>query len=345
MARELSDRKKKILQAVVDDYIESAEPVSSFDIHNKHLPDFSPATIRNELVELDNLGYLEQPHASAGRIPTQLAYNLYVDSLMERKPLTSEEIEQIESYFKSELKDVESIVKSAAKAICDITNYPAVMLPKKNKNELIKSIKLVQISPQKALILIITDVRVLKESEMKLKAGHNETAIDNASRLLNRIFAGLKIKDLDAMKMDVIARDVETFGDLFTQAVGILKNISIEYERMHAGTMVVEGSSKIFNYPEFRDAAKAKNFMVALETKEKLASVVGCADDIEVAINIGKDSEMSVVSAKYTINGKELGSAGVIGPIRMDYNKVISVLDYIGKTIDKITETEEGNEG
>lgn len=341
---EISDRKKKILQAVVNDYIEKAEPVSSFDIQSKYLPDYSTATIRNELVELNNLGYLEQPHASSGRVPTQLAYNLYVDKLMEKKPLSKEEIEQIESYFSEELNDIESIVKNAAKAICDITNYPAVMLPKKSKNEVIKNIKLVQITQDKALIIIITDMRVLKDNEIKLKGRNTDTAIDNASRLLNRVFAGLKMKDLDTVKMDVIAKDVEAFGELFGQAVKVLKNVSMEYEKTRDAELLVEGSSKIYNYPEFNDPERARNFMAAIETKEKLASVVGQADDIEVSVNIEKDTDMSIVSAKYTINGKDLGSAGVIGPIRMDYNKVISVLDYIGKTIDKITESEENNE-
>jgi heat-inducible transcriptional repressor len=342
---ELSDRKKKILQAVVDDYITGAIPVSSKEIQKKHLPMYSSATIRSELAVLEKLGYLEQPHTSSGRIPTELAYRLYVDRLMEKKPLTRAEIEQIESYFKSHLTSVEAITKNAARAICDITNYTTVVVPKKSKGEIIKDIKLIQLSQSAALVIIITDARVLKDNEIRLRKGTTGADIDSASVILNKFFAGKKIGELSLLSGQFLEDYIADYRDLFERTVDILIKISDNYEN-NSSDVLLEGGGKILNYPEYSSLDKVKRFMSVSETKDLLASAVG-QSELEVSIKIGKeimqskDDNFSIVSARYTINGQDIGSAGVIGPVRMDYNKVISVLDYIGKTIDKISQGDE----
>jgi heat-inducible transcriptional repressor len=342
---ELSDRRKKILQAVVDDYITDAVPVSSKEIQKKHLPAYSSATIRSELAILENMGYLQQPHTSSGRIPTELAYRLYVDRLMEKKPLAPAEIEQIEGYFKSHLTSVEAIAKNAAKAICDITNYTTVVVPKKSNDEVIKSIKLIQLSQSAALVIIITDARVLKDNEIRLRKGTTGAAIDSASVILNKFFVGKRIGELSLLSGQFLKSDIADYRDLFERTIDILIKISENYEK-NSGDILLEGSNKIFNYPEYSSLDKVRRFMSVAETKNLLASAVG-KNELEVSIKIGKEStqseddNFSIVSARYAINGQDIGSAGVIGPVRMDYNKVISVLDYIGKTIDKISEDDE----
>ncbi|MEG1923747.1 MAG: heat-inducible transcriptional repressor HrcA [Clostridia bacterium] len=335
----LSDRKRKILKAVVDDYIESAEPVSSKNICDKYLTDCSPATVRNELSALESMGYLVQPHVSAGRIPSQKAFRMYVDELMTVKPLSNEEIEVIDKYFQQRAGNVEELVMNVAKIISDITNYTSVVVKNKGEEEYIRRVTVVELNEKSALVVIVTDNSVLKDSIIDLPIDLDENGIKTANNWLNRVFCGKKVSEIS--NIDVIMSDISIdfalYRELYKKIVEILKKCNKGGQEI-----TTSGSSKILDYPEYNDIDKAKDFLTKLETKSDLMEIFDTSKgDFEMVIKIGQEQNnmpegCSMVSAKINVKDKMVGSAGVIGPIRMDYKKIVSVLEHIGQLIDKM---------
>lgn len=329
---ELSKRKKEVLKAVIDDFISTASPVSSQDIKDKHLPDVSSATIRSELAALEEMGYLTQPHISAGRVPSNAAYKLYANELIKNKPLTKGDISIIKEQFDSRLLDIEDIVKKTAKIISDVTNYTSVVLLK-DDDIIIRSIKLVELIENTALVIVITNKQVLKDSFIVLPDGFDSAYLETANGLLNQMFSGKNINDIGGVE-SLISEELSAFRAVFENVLDIIKN-NIKRENI-----VTEGEYKILDYPE-ADRDSAKKFIRAIQKRESLDSLIKDGDDIQFSVKIGKETmgdldNCAVVSAKYTMNGKEIGRAGVIGPVRMDYAKVYSVLDYVCKMLDKI---------
>ncbi len=337
----ISGRKEKILKAVVERYIVSCEPISSSEIRDEHLPDLSSATIRNELAALEEMGYLEQPHTSSGRVPTAEAYRLYVDKLMPKRKLSSKELKLIRTYFGGKITEIDDILKKSAKLISEITDLTGVAVSHGIKDARIENIKIVKISDKTALVIIVTDSGVLKDGFVEFGDDLNEDYFVKASGFISNCFRGYTIKELN-------------------YPTKIIKNITKEYERLfeiiyeliktYASSdigcdIVLEGSAKLLSQPEYSNVNKAKAMLELLETKEQLVPLIDSGNGVSLNIKIGKasDSDASmpdcaVVTASYSVNGVNIGNAGVIGPMRMNYAKVISVLDYIGKTIEVLPE-------
>lgn len=328
----LSERKKKILQALVDSYITNVEPISSSQIQNKYLPDVSTATIRSELATLEEMGYLTQPHISSGRVPSTKAYRYYVDNIINNGEI--EQLEQLKELISTKYNSVKEIVKDSAKIVSDITNYTSMLTFVSIDGLKIKSVKLLDVFDGNALVLIITDSGVIKNKEIKLPEKVEENYIDVANGLLDRVFAGKSLAEILEDK-DKVDEELEEFKAIYEEVLDLL----IEYKSTREHQVFVEGKDKIFNYPEYNDVNKVKNFMSIIDHQDKLKEIMTDDDGtIEFSIKIGSEAgkdmeDMALVSAKYQINGKELGQIGVIGPERMDYKKVFAVLKEIGKLI------------
>ncbi len=333
----LSERKKKILQAVVDGYIETAQPVSSKDIQQRCLNDCSSATIRNELSALESMGYLVQPHISSGRAPSSKAFRLYVDELMETGPLTEEEIKLINGYFNHQINSVEEMVSSVAKIITKITNYTSVVVKNHSSNEVIKVIKLLELPDNSALVVIVTDAEIYKDNFIELPKVMGAKWIDNAVTLLNRLFADRTLTEIKkTQNLDqLIGEEFDLYRELYYKVLGII----IKMSGASKTEVITEGTGKIFEHPEYSDIEKAKAFISTMEQKDKLAQLVHSEGD-DISIKIGEECDLpegcSVVSAPINFNDKTVGNAAVIGPVRMNYKKVLSVLDHIGKLLDNI---------
>ena len=340
MKKELSERKQKILQAVVDEYITTAEPVSSGEIKEKYLADISSATIRNELASLEEMGYLVQPHVSAGRVPLPQAYKLYVDKVMNGKSLSKNEISFIKDKFSERMDRVEDIIEKTAKVISDVTNYTSVVVVKNFKDVKVSEIKLVPIGDETALVIIITDRGVLRDKTIEIDKADDDIGayVQSATMLLNRMFAGKTVKEI--LKPDkIIKEEVEGFRTIFEEVIDVLT----KYDKEESGKVYTEGALKMLDYPEIGDTSDAKKFLSVVGSPERLTNLIESGDDMELSVRIGKDEadgmeKCAVVSAKYKINGQEVGHAGVIGPDRMDYKKVISVLKYVGHALSEIME-------
>lgn len=337
----ISGRKEKIIQAVVDSYIVSCEPISSAEIRENYLPDLSSATIRNELAALEEMGYLAQPHTSAGRVPTAEAYRLYVDKLMPRRKLSKSDIKVIHSYFDRKITEIDEILRSTAKVISEITNLTGVAVIPNLSGAVVEGIKIVKLTDHSALVVIVTNLGILKDATVEIASSLSDDYFTVASNFISSAFHGKTIGDI--LQPDAVIEEITNeYRQLFSAIIKIIKDY---VENGGVGDIVLEGSTKLLAQPEYANVAKAKAMLEMLEAKEQLAPMLQSPDDVSLNIKIGKDDEMAdgvpecaIVTASYRVNGVNIGNAGVIGPIRMDYSKVVSVLDYIGKTFASIPE-------
>lgn len=332
----ISPRKEKIIQAVVDSYIVSCEPISSAQIKNDYLPELSSATIRNELAALEEMGYLEQPHTSAGRVPTAEAYKLYVNKLMPRHRLTKNELKVMNSYFDRKITEIDDMLRSTAKMISEISGLTSVAMIPDLSGAVIESVKIVKLNSTSALVIIVTNLGVLKDAKIELNSDMPESYFAAASEFISDAFGGHTIGEIvepDEL-IDSVKREYE---NLFRAIIDILEDY---VENGGVGDIVLEGSSKILDQPEYANVKKARAMLGVLEEKDRLPAIFKTQDGVDFSVRIGKENEIAegvpecaIVTMSYKVNGVSVGNAGVIGPIRMDYSKVLSVLDYVGKTL------------
>lgn len=334
----MSDRKKKILQIVVDEYINTAVPVSSKSITEKHLTDVSSATVRNELASLEELGYLTQFHTSGGRVPSPQAYRFYIEELMEKGNLSQSDLDYIENAFASKSHDVEHLIKSVSSVISELTDYTSVAITPHADAETIRSVSLIPCGENTALLIIMTSERILRDSFIDVPEGMSDEDIDSASKMISKLFAGKALSEVKDTEEEILA-DFGQYRQVMSEVIAALKS----YTRPRDEDVVLTGAEKIFNHPEYEDIENVKNFLTVISSKDRLADIIeGENDEIQISVKIGSsgDSDVpddcSVVTATYSAGGKNLGTYGVIGPIRMDYPKVITVLENVGKALEDL---------
>lgn len=335
---ELSDRKKKILQLVVDDYIETAAPVSSKSITEKYLTSISSATVRSELSTLEELGYLSQPHTSAGRVPSKEAYRLYVNELMVKEKLSPKELDYIERIFTEKVNGMDDVIKTTAKVISELTQYTSLALTARDANETIKNIRLFRFKPDGALLVIVTDTKLLKDTVIDVPAEMSDETVAEANEFLSNVFTGKTLREVCLTDADALQAEFDVYKTLFAEVIDALKVYVTESDEV-----ILEGEDKIFSHPEYADVDKLKNFMSVVTSKDKLLTLL--SDDgkeVKINVKIGADGydeipeDCSLISATYSANGVKIGTYGVIGPIRMDYKKVVAVLENVGRILESI---------
>lgn len=336
MSKELSERKRKILRALVETYIATGQPVSSADIQSRYLPEVSSATIRAELSALEALGYIAQPHTSAGRVPLKAAYKLYVgdlDAETEGGALTDAETAFIRSRFEDRLEEVGDLSKRAARIISDVTNYTSFFVSS-HTSPVIEEIKLIPLRGGKALVLIVTDAGIIADKTIDVDCELKHEYVESAAELLNKVFSGKSADELAGVDVEAeISDEIDDFRDIFDTVLCIIRS----YVAEHADDLVVEGALKMLDYPEY-DVADAKNFLSVISDRSSMSELLDETEDsIEFSVRIGKEDsgvdKCAIITASYRVGDEVVGRAGVIGPERMDYKKVIGVLDYMKKTL------------
>ena len=334
----MSDRKKKILQIVVDEYINTAVPVSSKSIAEKHLTDVSSATVRNELASLEELGYLTQFHTSGGRVPSPQAYRFYIEELMEKGNLSENDLDYIERAFSEKSGDVEHLIKDVSRVISDLTDYTSVAIGPHTDEEKIRSLALLSCGDGKALLVIVTGSRILRDSFIDIPESMSEGELSNASHVISKLFEGKALSEVKEVETQVLGEFTQ-YRQVMREVIDALKS----YTRPRDEDVVLTGADKIFKHPEYEDIGNVKNFLTVISSKDRLAEIIGDEDDeIQINVKIGSTGDAdvpddcSVVTATYSAGGKNLGTYGVIGPIRMDYTKVIAVLENVGKALEEM---------
>ena len=330
----LDDRKKKVLQAIIEEYINTAEPVSSNALTKNHGLDYSSATIRNEMADLEKSGYLDKTHTSSGRIPSEKGYRYYVDELLKEDNISREEIRYISSKLETKVNEIEELTKIAANTISEVTHYTTVSIGPRATSQLIEEIKFVLLGTRMIMAVILTDSGLVKETIIKFDEDINEKQVETMNYMFNN-----KLKH---QPIETIDRPLEEYlYDEMTYSVNVIKPIIEQIKRVleEDKKIYLEGANKSFELPEFNSLEVAKNFINVLDTKDLVADMLnsGFAEDINVYIGEENHKEelkdFSVVTFKHKVNGKDLGTIGIIGPKRMDYSKVISVMKYINKKL------------
>ena len=332
----LDDRKKKVLQAIVEEYINTAEPVSSNSLTSNHGLDCSSATIRNEMADLEKNGFLDKTHTSSGRIPSAKGYRYYVDELLNDNDISLEEIKYISSKLETKVNEIEDLTKITANTISEVTHYTTVSIGPKTTSQLIEEIKFVLLGSRMMMAVILTDTGLVKETIIKFDEDINEKQVETMNYMFNNKLKGQPIEKID--------RPLEEYlYDEMLYSVNVIKPVIEQLKKVleEENNIYLEGANKAFDLPEFNSLEVAKNFINILDTKELVADMLnsGFAEDIKVYI--GEESEnkqlkdFSVITFKHKVNGKELGTIGIIGPKRMDYSKVISVMKYINKKLNE----------
>lgn len=332
----LSGRKKKILCAVVDGYIDKATPISSKDIRDNYLPECSSATIRNELSALESMGYLVQPHVSAGRIPSEKAFRFYVDELASTDPLTSEEIAVIQKYFYNKTNTLEDVITAVTHVISEVTNYTSVVV-KSDMSDKIVAIRLVDLFNGKLLAVIVTDSRVLKDGIVDIPRDFDENILAQAERWLNKLFVGKHVSEFVNFDYPfaLVNEQFQKYNAVFKKIIDVLKKVSLE----NGMDVATYGENKIFQHSEYSDVQNAEKFLLQMEHKQKIAQLFtdDGGEDGAVTIKIGSQDHApegcSVVTARVPLGDNVSGSIGVIGPVRMNYKKVLCVLDKMSNII------------
>ena len=262
---ELSERKKKILQIVVDDYIETALPVSSKSISEKYMSNISSATIRSELSQLEELGYLTQLHTSSGRIPSNEAYKLYVSELMTKKKLSSKELNYIKNIFLEKADNIENVFKSAVKVISELTNYTSLAVSSKEDTDKLREIKFFRFKPETALVLIVTDYKLLKDNFISIPKDMTDEQLEEANAFINKLFANKSFNEICSMEVD-FNENFYGYKTIFVNVIEALKAYFFESDQ----EVVMEGEDKILRHQEYADVEKIKEFLSVVTKKDKI---------------------------------------------------------------------------
>ena len=290
---ELDERKKKILSSVVEDYITSAEPVGSKNIVDKHNLEYSPATIRNEMKILEEEGYLEQPHISAGRIPSTKGYRYYVDNLMKENNLSLVDINYIDNNITG-FGDTEKLLEEIASVVSKLLLRPTVLTLEDDK-DVLEHIKVLKISDKLLLVVILSKNGTVKDCFAKLTDEVEEEMIEDLSKHLNENLVGTPLENLQIALNNVISKELKKFGTVLEDIVS-----SIKYEMSKENKKLSSGVESIFELPEFSDIEKAKKFVNILSTKEIVDNVVEKIENDSLGIIIGSENK-EVMLKDYSI--------------------------------------------
>jgi heat-inducible transcriptional repressor len=333
----MDERKFRILQAIIDDYILTAMPVGSRTISKKYEKGLSSATIRNEMSDLEELGYLDQPHVSAGRVPSAKAYRLYVDQLLDAGLIDNIDPVSIQRHFAGRLRKMEEVVSHAAMVLSSLTHYTAVVSAPSSPEPRIRRLQLVSVSDQAAMVLIITDSGIIRDAMITVDEGLDNDALYAISKMLTERLYGKTFKQALACVKELLPM-MRTRRKLLSG----IEALTRQSGQHAAPSYAIGGTGNILSYPEYSDIEKARGFLSLIETREKIAQLMEHNGSMAFTIRIGPETgmpelnDLTVVTASYMTSGESHGTVGVIGPIRMQYQKVLSILSIMGRQLSEL---------
>lgn len=335
----LDDRKLKILQAIIQSYITSAEPIGSRTISKRFDLGISSATIRNEMSDLEDLGYLVQPHTSAGRIPSDKGYRLYVNRILQSSNIGFILRHDLKIKFLEEIGEVEQLIYNAAKILSKVTNYTSLAITPQIKKSQLKHIQLVPIDDTKILVVIVTNAGIVKNTVLRTDSSISSDHLNIISNYLNDRLKDCNIGEIDHRLLDKLISEMHEFKKSILDIIPILMHTLDDTDEIG---VFLNGVTKIFDFPEYNDVEKARNFISFVENKPNILEMMLGEGQNDIDITIGNENNYeeikncSVITATYSLNGKTIGKIGVIGPTRMDYSNVISVVRSLSLDLNQI---------
>ena len=336
---QLSERKKRILKAIVDAHIVDGEPVGSkYIMQDEHL-NCSSATIRNEMAELEALGYLEQPHASSGRVPSELGYRFYVDSLIESYAMTTGEINEINKLLKSKMNELDGILMAASKVAGSLTNYTSFVIKPKASEVKIKRFDVIYVDRHTLLLIMISDRGAVVTKRLTLELNVSEITAQDLAALLNDRISGLTANEIT---LPIIVEIENAMGDKSQIVTPIIKIIYESMNELDGGDLKVSGMDRLLQYPEYSNKDQLRELLGAFETKKDILDLVSAPESDGVNVVIGSESSVKVMNNSALVfkpvvrDGKTLGAIGIIGPRRMDYAKVVATIEGLAGNVESL---------
>ena len=333
----MDERKKKVLQAIVEEYVNTAEPVSSNLLTQKdELNNYSGATIRNEMADLEKAGYLEKTHTSSGRIPSEKGYRYYVDELLRDDNISLEEIKYISDKLETKVNEIEDLTKIATSTLSEITHYTTLAIGPSTDTQTIEEIKFVMLGQRMLMAVILTNYGMVKETIIKFDEDILEKQVETINYMFNKKLKGQPLEVIDLPLEEYLINEMKYSVKVIKPIIEQIKRVLQEERQLY-----LEGANKSFDLPEFNSLEVAKNFVNIIDEKELMADMLdsGFAKDINVYIGDENEREQlkdfSVITFKHKVGNRDLGTIGIIGPKRMDYSKVISVMKYINKKLNE----------
>ncbi|MGN0407967.1 MAG: heat-inducible transcriptional repressor HrcA [Bacteroides sp.] len=344
---ELDERKLKILHAIIQNYLETGEPVGSRTISKYADLNLSSATIRNEMADLEELGYIVQPHTSAGRIPTDKGYRLYVDNMLREKEEEiagrEQEVEKMKDFLAEKVDRVEELLQNVAKSLAIDTNYATMVTTPQFHHNKLKFVQLSQLEPKKILAVIVMDGNLIRNKVIDIDEEISQETLLKLNVLLNSTLNGLTLEEIN---LGIISRMQNQAGEQIELVRHVLDVIAETISSADDLQIYTSGATNIFKYPELSDSSKASELICTLEEKERLTDLI--TDSLQkdnnqgIQVYIGSETpvqtmkDCSVVTANYELRDGVRGTIGIIGPKRMDYEKVVETLQTIKTQLDTV---------
>jgi heat-inducible transcriptional repressor len=334
----LTDRQLFLLQVIIDDYITTAQPVGSRSISKRENVTFSPATIRNEMADLEDMGYLEKTHSSSGRIPSEKGYRFYVDHLLSPSTLEIRDIENVKSVFAEHLFEFEQVIQQSAQILSSITSYTSIMLGPEVFETKLKHVQIVPLSDETAIAIFVTDTGHVEKKMVSIPKGINLQEIEKVVNILNERIKGVPVYELKNKIFKEVAEVLQKNLQSYEETMQLL---SSTFNPKKQDKIYFGGKTNILSQPEFNDIDTVRTLLNTLE-KEDVIYELFKANQSGINVHIGQENKLkemhncSIITASYSIANHNMGKIAIIGPTRMEYSRVISLLDLISNDLTKL---------
>lgn len=377
-ASDMDDRKKQILKAIIDDYVETCEPVGSKSLVKRHNLNYSSATIRNEMAELEEMGYLEKPHTSAGRMPSDKGYRAYVDNMLSLPKIAPEEAAAIRKYLSENLGEAKEMIERTAEYLAEKTNYLSVVLSPQYSDTSLEQIKIMMIEPGRAIVVLVLSPGIVHDRLIRIPAFIDEKDLNEIGQAIERCLAGKRLDDITLVTISSAAEASELPEALVNQ---VLYEAYIAIKQTEKIEVYIDGKYQLLKHPEFRDVDRASRFydamqqehMVAgymreMEQEEDEKTIEECEWDLDCLekmkdepssltvqkkrpaymVRIGQEialagmEDMSFITTTYRIGQQISGQIGVIGPKRMQYGNIISQISFVNRALSDVAKDHYG---
>jgi len=338
---DLSTRNQEVLRAVVNTFIETGDPVGSRTLSKKIPTHFSPATIRNIMSDLADEGFLTKPHASAGRLPTDLGYRMFVDTLMNVHKVTPEEQESIRRSYTNRMTQIEQVVTQASRILSELTHQAGIVLLPGKDQLYFQHIQFIRISTENVLVVIVSKSGVVQNRVVPIEEDLNQDELDRISRFLNNEYVGLSLREVRTRILEKMGEERDHLDMLYRRAEELSRHAFLGDEDNNSDTLFVEGASRVFTQPDFAgDFDKLQALYAAFEEKSNLIHLLdGFLNSPDVTVLIGAEndidemSDCSVVARSYFLGDRPLGTIGIIGPKRMRYDRMVSLVEWTAAAV------------
>lgn len=335
---DLDPRKQEILDAIIEAYIHDAEPVGSERLAQRFRLRASPATIRNEMAALEEMGYLSHPHTSAGRVPTDRGYRFYVDTLQQDEPLSPQERQRVRRVLRPG-DERERLPEEVARALAAITEYASVVTSPGAESQVFKHLHLIPLTTRQVLAVIVTDAGIVHGKTFTVQDALDPEALDRLSRVVSQRLQGYALVEISG---ELLARLVHEAAWQHRIVEELTSWLRYRLPLLADRRVHIEGTANILKQPEFQDARSARPVLSALEREEVLDDLLGAAEGRDVWVTIGREHRyeelygISVIAAPYRLAGHPGGALGIVGPTRMKYAKVIALVRYLAGNLSEL---------